>query len=92
MAPERRSDDWAEAERRPPACQLHADEILRLLLEATVDFVVIGGLAVGAHGFVRATKDVDIVQTAATGRSKRVAGRPQDLIDLEQLRQLHGDA
>jgi hypothetical protein len=34
---------------------------LRLLLEAKIDFVVIGGLAVGAHGYVRATKDIDIV-------------------------------
>jgi hypothetical protein len=55
------NDDWSEVERRPPARQLEADAILRLLIEAKVDFVVIGGLAVGAHGFVRATKDVDIV-------------------------------
>ena len=41
--------------------QLDADEILRALLGRGVDFVVIGGLAVGAHGFPRATKDVDIV-------------------------------
>jgi hypothetical protein len=55
------NDDWSEVERRPPVSQLEADAILRLLLEAKIDFVVIGGLAVGAHGFVRATKDVDIV-------------------------------
>jgi hypothetical protein len=55
------TEDWSEVERRPPVSQLEADAILRLLLEAKIDFVVIGGLAVGAHGFVRATKDVDIV-------------------------------
>jgi hypothetical protein len=55
------NEDWSEGERRPPVSQLEADAILRLLLEAKIDFVVIGGLAVAAHGFVRATKDVDIV-------------------------------
>jgi len=38
---------------------------LRALLQALVDreirFVVIGGVAVGAHGFVRATADLDLV-------------------------------
>ncbi|HEX6229978.1 MAG TPA: nucleotidyltransferase [Solirubrobacterales bacterium] len=37
------------------------DEILRRLSEAKVEFVVIGGLALGAWGVVRGTKDVDIV-------------------------------
>jgi hypothetical protein len=31
------------------------------LIEAKVDFVVIGGIALGLHGFVRATQDLDIV-------------------------------
>lgn len=52
---------WTEIERRSPARELEADAILRVLVEAKIDFVVIGGLAVAAHGFVRATKDVDIV-------------------------------
>lgn len=38
---------------------------LRALLEALHDddirFIVIGGVAVGAHGFVRATEDLDLV-------------------------------
>ena len=38
---------------------------LRALLQALVDrdirFVVIGGVAVGAHGYVRATADLDVV-------------------------------
>lgn len=36
------------------------DEILRRLVEAEVRFVVIGGLALGARGVVRATKDIDV--------------------------------
>lgn len=37
------------------------DAILDALSAAQVDFIVIGGVAVGWHGFVRATKDVDVV-------------------------------
>ena len=37
------------------------DELLRRLVEADVRFVLIGGLALGAWGVVRGTKDVDIV-------------------------------
>ncbi len=35
--------------------------LLRALLEGDVGFVVIGGIAVSAHGAVRATEDLDIV-------------------------------
>ncbi len=35
--------------------------LLRALNEGGVDFVVIGGIAVSAHGTVRATEDLDIV-------------------------------
>lgn len=35
--------------------------LLNALYEAGVDFVVIGGVAVGAHGFIRGTEDLDIV-------------------------------
>jgi hypothetical protein len=37
------------------------DELIAALSDGGVDYVLIGGLAVGAHGFPRATKDVDIV-------------------------------
>jgi hypothetical protein len=35
------------------------DELIAALSDGEVDYVLIGGLAVGAHGFPRATKDVD---------------------------------
>lgn len=41
--------------------ELDAEAILRALVERQVDFIVIGGLAVAAHGYIRGTKDVDIV-------------------------------
>jgi predicted nucleotidyltransferase len=37
------------------------DQLLRHLAEAEARFVLVGGLALGARGVVRGTKDVDIV-------------------------------
>jgi hypothetical protein len=34
--------------------------LLEALNEAEVSFVVIGGVAVGAHGYVRGTEDLDV--------------------------------
>jgi hypothetical protein len=42
----------------PPA--LEGDQILRALLEAHVDFVLIGGLAAQVHGSPSLTRDVDV--------------------------------
>lgn len=41
------------------------ERVLAPLVSGGVDFVVIGGLAVIAHGFVRTTKDIDIVYDRA---------------------------
>lgn len=41
--------------------ELDIEQILRELAEGKVDFFLIGGVAVGYHGHVRATKDVDVV-------------------------------
>jgi len=49
------------------------DELLRRLVSAEVDFVVVGGLAVGAWGVVRGTKDVDVVVAPDPDNFKRVA-------------------
>lgn len=40
---------------------LDGESLLAILEEAGVEFVVIGGFAVSAHGHPRATKDLDIV-------------------------------
>jgi hypothetical protein len=37
------------------------DRVVAALNAAGVEYVIIGGLAVGAHGVVRATRDLDIV-------------------------------
>lgn len=36
-------------------------EVCRLLNEAGVDYLVVGGVAMGLHGTVRATKDIDVL-------------------------------
>lgn len=40
--------------------------LLERLVGAEVEFVLVGGLAVGAWGYVRATRDVDLVPDPAT--------------------------
>jgi predicted nucleotidyltransferase len=50
------------------------DELLRRLSDASVDFVLIGGLAVTAWGVVRGTKDVDIVVDPDPENLARLAG------------------
>jgi hypothetical protein len=56
-----------------------ADELLLALLGANVRFVVIGGIAVGVHGYVRATKDLDIVPDPDPANLARLAGLLREL-------------
>jgi hypothetical protein len=49
---------------RALAAVLHAHE---------VDFVVVGGVAVGAHGYVRATRDLDVVPDPDRANLHRLA-------------------
>ena len=49
------------------------DDLLLALLSAQVEFIVIGGVAVGVHGFVRATKDLDIVPAPGSDNMERLA-------------------
>ena len=58
--------------------------ILAALHKADVRFVVIGGFAVGAHGYPRATKDLDIVPDPAPENLNRLAAALQSL-DAEVL-------
>jgi hypothetical protein len=80
----------AEPER--PGDVLLALDLLRSLVEHGVDFVVIGGFAVAAHGFERATKDVDIVPAPDRGNLSRLHtalgsldGRPLEVGDFRQV-------
>jgi hypothetical protein len=52
---------------------------LRALTDGGVDFVVIGGIAVMAHGFVRATADTDITANPELVNLERLAAVLRDL-------------
>jgi hypothetical protein len=50
----------------PPDREFRADEILKILARNRVDFVVIGGIAVQGHGYIRGTYDLDIIVEPTT--------------------------
>ncbi len=52
---------------------LEPEPLLEVLADHQVDFIVVGGYAVAAHGFVRATKDVDICPDPAEENLMRLA-------------------
>src|ERR1700735_2587398 len=56
------------------------DDLLLALTSAQVEFIIIGGVAVGVHGFIRATKDLDIVPAPSTENLQRLA---QVLVEIE---------
>jgi hypothetical protein len=60
------------------------DDLLLALTNARVEFIVIGGVAVGVHGFVRATKDLDIVPRPAQENLARLA-RLLEEIDAQHV-------
>jgi len=47
-------------------------DLLKVLCEKQADFVVIGGFAVTLHGYVRTTKDIDIVPNPAEEHLSRL--------------------
>jgi predicted nucleotidyltransferase len=53
--------------------ELDIQAILRELVEGGVEFLLIGGVAVGYHGYVRATKDVDVVPAPDGENLERLA-------------------
>jgi hypothetical protein len=53
--------------------ELDIQGLLRHLDEAGVEFIVIGGVAVGFHGYVRATEDLDIVPSPDPRNLERLA-------------------
>lgn len=53
--------------------ELDIQAILQKLVEGEVEFLLIGGVAVGYHGHVRATKDVDVVPAPDRANLERLA-------------------
>lgn len=71
------------------AHRLQPEPLLTALVEHEVAFVVVGGYAVAAHGYVRATKDIDICPDPAPENLQRLADALADLeakpIGLEEF-------
>ena len=67
---------------------LRPAELLAALHRHRVAFVIIGGYSLAAHGYVRATKDIDIVPDPAPGNLARLASALRELearIDIGDL-------
>ena len=64
----------------PPDRVFRPDEILRVLAAHGVDFVVVGGLAVQAHGYIRLTQDLDVIVRPSLLNLTRLS---EALVDLE---------
>lgn len=69
--------------REPP---LRALDLMASLTRHRVDFVVIGGYSLAAHGYIRGTKDLDIVPDPGRSNLKRLLTALGDL-DAEHLAQ-----
>jgi hypothetical protein len=69
-----------------PAILRRAGEISRLLRELEIPHVLIGGLAVGLHGYPRATADVDfLVGQAAFASTSPIQVFREELRDLARV-------
>src|SRR4051812_35754544 len=64
------------------------ERVVAALNEAGVRYVIVGGLAVGAHGVVRATRDIDVVPDHEPQNMGRLA---RALTRLGGEHPVHGD-
>jgi len=53
--------------------------LLKYLHEQEVEYIIVGGWAVNAHGFIRVTKDLDIVPNPAEKNLEKLAEMLRDL-------------
>jgi hypothetical protein len=53
--------------------------LLRALHERRIEHIVVGGFAVNAHGFIRVTKDLDIVPSPTRENLEKLAAMLRDL-------------
>jgi len=70
---------------KPDHTELQPLELLRVLREHEVDFLVIGAVAVAAHGYVRGTKDVDIIPEPSRENLERLASALAALEPTQEL-------
>lgn len=63
---------------------LKPEPLVSALVDHEVTFIVVGGYAVAAHGFVRATKDIDICPETSEANLERLAKTLSEL-DAEAI-------
>jgi hypothetical protein len=62
-----------------PVAEHELDVLLLTLARSSLRFVIIGGIAVGVHGYVRATRDLDICPDPADDNVAQLAKILRDL-------------
>ncbi|HMJ72315.1 MAG TPA: hypothetical protein VK471_03005 [Solirubrobacterales bacterium] len=68
------SQETPDAETQASALRpLRPEPLIAALVDHRVDFIVVGGYAVAAHGFPRATKDIDICPDPSDDNLGRLA-------------------
>ena len=64
---------------RPPILRLDPAPMVAVLDKHEVDFIVVGGYAVNAHGVIRSTKDIDICPDPDPANLRRLASALAEL-------------
>jgi len=75
----------------PARGALNPQALLDCLAAHRVEFVVIGGFSVAAHGVVRATKDVDVVPEPSAANRRRLAAALVELDAQVDLLEMEAD-
>lgn len=70
---------WPRQDAGAALPELDIQKILEELVKGEVEFLIIGGVAVGYHGHIRATKDLDVVPAPDSENLGRLARVLQDL-------------
>lgn len=79
MGPDSGLGDPGDGVERGARRKLNPKELLGVLKAHRVEFVIIGGFSLAAHGYVRATKDLDIVPEPGSANLTRLAAALRDL-------------
>lgn len=77
-------------EKSVPAVEEALPDLLRLLRAAGRPFRIVGGLAVIHHGYVRATRDIDVLVTADHGLDALLAAHGFERLGSVRLRHQSG--
>lgn len=73
MTPAAGEGDADAADRSARRRALKPEPLIAALVEGGIEFIVVGGFAVAAHGYPRATKDIDICPNPTTENLARLA-------------------